>query len=68
MPDFVENGEGVHLEHGEFTLCGDSFDIGDTEYETDGNTRPTKSKTVTCPRCAEIIRMCRGVRIKAKPR
>ena len=60
---YVENDDGVHLEHGEFTLCGDSFDIGTTEGEACGDFQPTKKRTVTCPKCAEIIRMCRKARV-----
>lgn len=60
---FVENGDGVHLEHGEFTLCGDSFDIGQTEGEDCGDYQPTRKRTVTCANCILIIKLCRGVHI-----
>lgn len=60
---FCENNDGVHVEHGEFTLCGDSFDIGTAEGEECGDSKPTHKRVVTCARCADIIRMCRGVRI-----
>jgi len=64
---FVENNDGVHLEHGEFTLCGDSFDIGSADGEDCGDYWPTNKRTVTCNRCIGIIDMCRGVRTsKAK--
>ena len=59
---FVENNDGVHIEHGEFTLCGDSFDIGFTEGEACGDTKETTSRVVTCSNCIAIIKMCRGVR------
>lgn len=62
---FVENGDGVHVEHGEFTLCGDSFDIGSTEGEEAGDTRPTTRRRVTCVRCAAIVLMVRGVQVSA---
>jgi len=66
--EFVENGEGVHLMLGEFTICGDASDIADSEREgeRDGKFRPTTKKTVTCPRCARVIRYCRGVRTNPK--
>ena len=60
--DFAENGDGVHLMNGEFTLCGDSFDIGSTEGEECGDLKPTNKRTVTCSNCAKIIQLCRGVR------
>lgn len=67
--EFVENGEGVHLMLGEFTICGDAFDIAGSEAEDDhdGEFLPTSKKTVTCSRCAEIIKYCRGVRVNPKP-
>ena len=38
--EFLENGEGVHIMNGEFTLCGDSFDIAETERDfEDGSTK-----------------------------
>ena len=66
-PVFAENGDGVHLMMGEFTLCGDSFDIGTTEGEECGDLMPTKKRTVTCANCAAIIEECRGVRIARSP-
>jgi hypothetical protein len=61
MADFVSNLRGVHLMHpgmgNEFTLCGDAFDAPDTEQGWEvGLFVPTDSKTVTCPKCVEIIR------------
>jgi hypothetical protein len=47
----------------EFTLCGDAFDAPDTEQGwEDGPFVATDSKTVTCPKCVEIIRAVQGVR------
>lgn len=67
MKEYMENLEGVHIMAGlgdEFTLCGDSFDIAVTEEgHEDGPLVVTKKRIVTCPRCADIIRHCRGVRI-----
>ena len=66
---FVENSDGVHLMgalSGEYTLCGDSFDMAETsdgKYGEDMILRATKEKTITCPRCAEIVLACRGVRV-----
>lgn len=66
MTEFIQNREGVHIMHGEFTLCGDSFDIAETErgFE-DGALVVTSKRTVTCPRCAAIILMCRGIRVSS---
>lgn len=63
MADFVEADGDIHVMNpimAEFTLCGDAFDLGSDEdgYEQ----KPTKRRTVTCPKCAEIIRTVRGVR------
>lgn len=64
LGEFAENLDGVHLMNGEFTLCGDAYDIAETEDDFQaGDIRPTKRRTVTCARCAEIIYLCRGVRI-----
>lgn len=62
--EFQENAEGVHLVDGEFTLCGDSFDIAETERDGDhdGTLAKTTKRIVTCKRCITIILHCRGVR------
>lgn len=62
--EFCENEDGVHVQWGEFTLCGDSFDIGTTEGEDCGDFTVTAKRTVTCPNCIAIIDTCRGVRTK----
>ena len=49
----------------EFTLCGDSFDIGDTENE-EGVENPTfaePGRAITCAKCIEVITHCRRLRI-----
>lgn len=62
---FLENAEGIHLMHGEHTLCGDAWDAPETEADWEaGPFRKTTKRTVTCPRCIAIIRLCRYVRIK----
>lgn len=65
MADFVEAEGEVHMLNplmgGEFTLCGDAFDLASDE---DGYEQTvSKRRTVTCPHCAKVIRECRGVRI-----
>ena len=60
---FVENDDGVHIENGEFTLCGDAYDGNTWAGDEDFATRPSVSRVVTCPNCADIIDMCRGVRV-----
>ncbi len=67
MTTFVENNDGVHIEFGEFTLCGDAYDIGSVEGEECGDFRPTTKRTVTCKKCAAIVIMCRGVRVNIAP-
>lgn len=62
--EFVEAEGLVHLVNevggGEHTLCGDAFDLASDEagYEW----RATRRRTVTCPDCAAVIELCRGVR------
>lgn len=64
--EFVEAEELVHLvnsEGGEHTICGDAFDLAS---DIDGyEWTPAKSRTVSCPRCARVIQLCRNVRIAA---
>ena len=57
--------DGVHLMHGEFTLCGDAFDIADLGDDPELPVMTdTRHRTVTCPKCIEVILLCRNVRIK----
>ncbi len=46
----------------EYTLCGDAFDL-DAVEEGVGACHPVKRGPVTCPKCAEVIIGCRGVRV-----
>jgi hypothetical protein len=68
MDDFVEAEGFIHLvgttAGGEFTLCGDAFDLSsDIEgYQW----KPSKKRIVTCPECARIILHCRGVKVKVE--
>lgn len=59
--DFVEAEGLIHLVWQEHTLCGDAFDLASDEpgYEWKAATK----KCVTCPNCARIINLCRGVRV-----
>lgn len=60
--DFVEDNGGVHLMHLEHTLCGlafDAFGSGDAVSEL----RPSKKKTISCQICADVVVLCRGVRV-----
>lgn len=69
MKEFLENDDGVHLMYGEFTLCGDSFDIAETESDFEAGTlAKTRKRIVTCPKCTAYIQHCRGVRLAAAPR
>lgn len=60
MSKFVEAEGLIHLCYGEFTLCGDAFDLASDEpgYEW----RETKKKVVTCTRCILWVEICCGVR------
>lgn len=64
MASFVEAEGLVHLMSpllgGEFTLCGDAFDLFTDEggYEQ----KATSKRVVTCPYCAAVIDTCRGIR------
>lgn len=67
--EFSENREGVHLMVGEYTLCGDAFDIDALdESDHDGAPVATQKKTITCKRCASIIMLCRGLKINLEPK
>lgn len=69
MREFLENDKGVHLmaavHGGSFTLCGDSFDIAETQAALDfidGALVVTKKRVITCPDCIVEIKNCRGVK------
>ena len=62
---FMVSEDGVHLMHGEYTLCGDAFDLADLGDEPDLPVMTaTARRTVTCPKCIDVILLCRNVRIK----
>ena len=59
---FVVNALGVHLVgQAEYTLCGDALE-GDPPNGLE-ETWKSHMRTVTCPRCIEVIKLCRGVHI-----
>ena len=66
--EYAKSNNGlVHVVNplgGEHTLCGDAFDIdteaGDEEHAWKHHTRGP----VTCERCAAVVMVCRGVRIR----
>lgn len=60
MSKFVEAEGLIHLRHGEFTLCGDAFDLASDNpgYEW----VETKKCVVTCAPCILWIKLCRGVK------
>jgi hypothetical protein len=65
MKQFVEAEGEVHLVSpimgGEYTLCGDAFDLAS---DVPGyGWKKAQSRTVTCKNCVEIINACRGVRV-----
>jgi hypothetical protein len=54
----------VHPAQNEFTMCGDAFDISETEDDADGSSWTECSpRPVTCPLCAQVVLHCRGVKI-----
>jgi hypothetical protein len=60
---FVETPKGVCIMNpimGEFTICGDAFDLytDEPEYEQ----IPTARRVVTCPDCALIVKDLQNVR------
>lgn len=64
---FLKNSEGVHLMHGEYTICGYAWDAPFTERGDDiyGDVfKKTRNKTVTCRGCISVIRLCKSVRTK----
>lgn len=70
MVDFVEAEGLIHVVSptmaGEFTLCGDAFDLSS---DVDGyEWTNTKRRTVTCPACARIVREVRSVRTSSEAR
>ena len=56
---FVESKDGIHLMRGEFTLCGEAFDIAAVDPEH-GGFSVTRTSMVTCPKCIDIIDDCRN--------
>ncbi len=67
IPRFVHIGTFVHLVlDGEHVLCHTATsDAADTEGDESMRWVKTDSKVVTCPLCAAIIHLCRGVRVTA---
>ena len=61
---YERNGEGVHAMFGEHTLCGDAYDIAETEADFRHGPMETVSRgPVTCPRCVAVILFCRQLRV-----
>lgn len=60
----LEDAYGVHLIHDGERLCGANW--GDYTTEPDFEIVPmrrTTKRRVTCPRCVEIVRVCKAARI-----
>ncbi len=69
MPALVEAEGLVHAESpilGEYTLCGDAFDL--TSEEPGYAWKPTKAKAVTCPQCAAVIQGVRNLKTYVRRR
>lgn len=64
---FMENEEGTHLiAEAEYTLCGDALEGEESEAMGKiGEMKRTRQSTVTCPRCAKIIALCKGVKCQS---
>lgn len=62
-----ENGliHVVSVINPEHTLCGDAFDIGDTEGDAPGGSwKLCESQPITCPECSRVVMSCRGLKVK----
>lgn len=60
---FMEDADGVHvmcLNNDEGTLCG----VYDSQYN---DLKHTRKRTVTCPICAERLKLYRTVKFKNLP-
>lgn len=55
----------INLYGGEHTLCGDAYDISESDGNPEAAWEPIERGPVTCENCAIIIQSCRGVRIKS---
>lgn len=69
MSDYAKSVDGiihgVDALQGEHTLCGDAFDIGDTEPGEGAHSwTEVKRGPVTCPNCIVVILACKRMRIK----
>lgn len=47
---------------GEFSLCGDAFDLGDNEPGEDNPRFAEPGDLVTCEDCREVIDVCRALK------
>lgn len=65
-PEFSKSCDGlIHLVNpiaAEYTVCGDAFE-GNPGDDVSWAWGPTRKTKVTCPKCLEIIRACKKVRI-----
>ncbi len=53
--------------HSEYTVCGFAFDGTPSVHgEMVDRLRPTGGKVVTCPRCIEIINVCKRVKVRCE--
>lgn len=52
----------VHLMWQEHAFCGFAFDAGAVDEDAP-NMEDTSKRTVTCPECARVMLVARGVRI-----
>lgn len=70
MKQLTRIGEHTHLVlDGEHVLCHTATsDAADTEKDESVRWHATEVKVVTCPRCVDIIRLCRGVRVSQPAR
>lgn len=68
---FVRTSHGVHLMSpvggGEFTLCGIAFDAADSEQDKRLRFRGAKREIVTCDLCANVVEVCRDVKVRRRP-
>lgn len=66
--EFFATGTMIHIlgpgNGGEFTLCGVAQDAWDSENMPELQLIPTARRVVTCPQCAAVVLVCRGVQVR----
>jgi len=61
---YVQDENGVHVMWGEFTICGDAFDIAAVDDDAEEFVT-VKAQPLTCERCVALVLFCRGLKVAA---